>query len=114
MVCDPTLLMSEKDYLEISKDVKEKYKYIFLYLFEDLSKTQGDKLKEFAKNNNLKIISGKSNNYYCSDKHIINAPQTFLNYMSNAEYVITDTFHGVIFSTNLEKNIWLLIEKKSK
>ena len=87
--------------------------HILLYLFKDLTKNQSEELKRFAQENNLKIISG-TNNYSCCDKCIVNAPQSFLNYMIKADYVITDTFHGAIFSTNLQKRFIAINRNKQK
>ena len=112
LVCDPTMLLTKDDYVEMEKTKKES-NYIFLYLGAKLSKSQADNIKEFAKKNNLKIIGGIRNDEYC-DKCIVNTPYNFLNYMIYADYVITDTFHGTIFSVNLEKNFVVIDENKKK
>ena len=112
MVCDPTLLISKDDYSNIELNPKDE-KYIFLYLFSPLSEIHVNQLKEFAKKNNLKIISGVTYFSY-ADKCIVNAPNSFLNYMLYADYIITDTFHGTIFSINLEKNFVAIDRDKKK
>lgn len=112
LVCDPTLLLTKDDYRNIETAPREN-KYIFLYLFNTLSDEQIEDIKEFAKKNNLQIISGVNNYKYC-DKCIVNAPNTFLNYMIYADYIVTDTFHGTIFSINLEKNFVVINREKKK
>lgn len=113
IVCDPTLLLTRQEYLNMGKNPKEKKNYIFLYLFSKLSKDQAKNIKEFAQKHNLKIIGGVNNDEYC-DKCIVNSPNNFLNYMLYADYIITDTFHGTIFSANLEKNFVVINRNKQK
>ena len=113
LVCDPTMLLSKSDYKLMEQKPIEKNDYIFLYLFENLSIKNEDELKQFAKKNNLKIYSRKQNNKF-ADKCVENSPSSFLNYMLNAKYVITDTFHGTIFSINLEKEFVVIDRNKNK
>lgn len=103
VVCDPTLLLDKKDYAAMAGDVPEK-NYIFLYLFQPLAEKHARELAAFAKEKGLKIICGSMGDMgVACDKTIVNSPYAFLSYMLHADYVITDTFHGTIFSTNLEK-----------
>lgn len=111
-VCDPTFLLDKADYLKMVSKPKEP-PYIFLYLFDDLNLQQVSELINFAKDKRLKIISGIDRDKI-SDKVIINAPKSFLQYMSFAEYVITDTFHGAAFSINLEKQFVVVDRNKNK
>ena len=112
LVCDPTILL-DKDNYDILISKKESNKYIFTYLFENLSESQINQIKLFAKNKNLKIISGTKKFNWC-DKRISNSPDSFLSYVSGAEYVITDTFHGTIFSTIFNKNYVVINRDKKK
>ena len=112
IVCDPTLLLTKDDYIKIEK-VPMTEKYIFLYLFSPLNKKQIEELQKFAKEKKLRIINGIKKENYC-DEYIINSPYTFLNYMLYADFIITDTFHGTIFSVNLEKEFISINRKKKK
>lgn len=113
IVCDPTMLLSKEDYINIENTRIEKDKYILMYLFQDLSKEQIQNVKEFASENKLKVINILNTSKWC-DKNIVNTPNNFLNYMLYADYVITDTFHGTIFSANLEKNFITINRNKNK
>ena len=93
--------------------IPKKKDYIFLYLATQLSKNQIKDIKEFAEKNDLKIISTIFDREYC-DRYIVNNPNNFLNYMIYADYIITDTFHGTIFSANLEKNFVVINRNKQK
>lgn len=113
IVCDPTLLFEKKDYIELVGPKRESKKYIYLYLFEDLDAKQIQNIKLFAKNNDLKIIDGTQNKKW-ADKLLPNTPDIFLNYMYYADYIITDTFHGTIFSINFQKQFVSIDRKKNK
>ena len=70
-------------------------------------------IKKFAKDNNKKIISlGYYHDFV--DKVIVCNPYKVLAYIKNADYVITDTFHGTIFSAIFEKKFVSLIRKSNK
>lgn len=112
IVCDPTFLLTKEDYRKIESVPKDE-KYIFLYLFSPLSQIQIEELQKFAKEKKLKIINGIKKEAYC-DKYITNSPYTFLNYMLYADFVITDTFHGTIFSVNLDKEFISINRQKKK
>lgn len=100
-VCDPTLLYNKEYYQHLAKRI-EKDNYIYLYLFDDLSNNQKKEIEEFASKNNLKIINGTTGRCKMG-KSVDKSPYSFINYMVYADYVITDTFHGTVFSVNLER-----------
>ena len=112
MVCDPTLLLCGDDYKKfISESIDGDY--IFVYTFSDLTKSQKSEVIEFAKKKKLRIISGVHKFDFCDDV-IVNTPYMFLKYMINAKYVITDTFHGTVFSANLQKQFVVINREKNK
>lgn len=113
VVCDPTLLFNKNEYKNIIYKRIEKEKYIYLYLFNDLSDIQKKNIKKFAMNNNLIIIDG-TNDKKWANKSIYNTPELFLNYMFYADYIITDTFHGTIFSINFNKKFVVINRNKNK
>lgn len=113
-VCDPTMLLS-KEYYEKIIERKMETDYIFLYLFTDLSEEQSVQIKKYAKENKLKIIRGVNGvTMKSADYSTENSPMVFLQYMIYAKYVITDTFHGTIFSINLNKQFITMNRGKNK
>lgn len=113
VVCDPTLLLELKDYKSLAKPVGGDY--IFIYLFKALSKDQDRELKDFASENGLKIVVGTYRNIVSQPyDFIINNPTDFMGHMLGAKYVVTDTFHGTIFSANLQKNFVVIDRSKKK
>ena len=86
---------------EFIYDIKED-KYLLIYSFNDFEKNIVDEIKKFAKEKKLKIISiGKK--YDWTDKNIVGSLKSFITYYNSADYVITNTFHGNVFSIIFNK-----------
>ena len=106
---DPTLLLERKDYEELLKENSIKEKYLLIYALgpdERLTEIA----KKIANEKNLKIVElndFKKFNYFC--KQISNAgPEDFLTLIKNAEVVVTNSFHGTIFSIIFEKDFYTI------
>lgn len=107
-VLDPTLLLSQKDWADLFGLNKGKHreKYILLYSVPH-TKLLKNICNHFSSKLNLPIYSINQNPYssFRISRHIKSAgPKEFLDLFFNAEFVITDSFHGVCFSTNFNKN----------
>ena len=75
-----------------------------------ISNSEADWIKEFAKNNHLKVYSiGGAQK--CADKFIDCSPFEVLAYFKNAKFIITDTFHGTIFSIIMHRNFSTIVRK---
>lgn len=93
---DPVLIW---DFSNI-KDVQIKLKnYIILYVYPGrLSRKEEAAIKRFAKNHDKKIITLGMYQRIADDNTPLDDPFSIFSYFKNADYVITDTFHGSIFS----------------
>lgn len=121
-VLDPTLLLSAKEYIDgLSLDLhKDKYPYIFYYSLSGIN-TVRKHLKAIKR-----ITKGKPYYIYVNTpyayipgnnkmKNIVDiGPIQFLNYILNAEYIITDSFHGTAFSINFEKPFYSICKPEGK
>ena len=109
---DPVLVSN----IEIPEDTKKvQHKdYIIVYAYTDrINKQESKVIKEFAKKYNKKIISiGTYQN--CADIHLVLNPFEMLEYIKNADYIITDTFHGTIFSVKYNKKFATIIRDSNK
>ena len=75
-----------------------------------ISNEEADWIAEYAKKKNLKVyaIGGIQK---CADRFVDCSPFEVLAYFRNAEEVITDTFHGSIFSVITHRPFTTLIRK---
>lgn len=99
VVLDPTLLLPREEYNEIKTIPNIKDKYIFVYMMEHnpdvvafankVSTATGLPIVQRRPN---KIFKNEIASCYTSD------PGDFLGLIENAEYVITNSFHGTVFS----------------
>ena len=110
---DPVLIYDFKNDKNFSFERKTDEKYMILYAYNDrISKEEAKIIKEFAKKNNLKLYSiGGAQPY--ADKFIDCHPYDIFAWFKNAEFVVTDTFHGSIFSI-VANRPFVTIVRKSK
>lgn len=114
VVVDPTLFLMNKDYMQI-EEVNHEDDYIMIYSCgQGIGLESLEKIKKFARQENLKVISVGKYVKGC-DKSVAANPFEFLGYMDKAKYVITDTFHGTVFSIIYEKQfVSYGVSKKSE
>lgn len=110
-VCDPVFLLDSSDwrtlYKKRSKFVKRE-RYILIYPMGSGVETVIQKGYELAQKEGLPLYCISASQR--KDKHIskmLNVdPYTFLSLIDNADYVITNSFHGTSFSIIFEKKFW--------
>lgn len=106
VVLDPSLLLDKDEWLEKIEDkkpVSPKEKYIFLYILGD-NEEHVEYAKQVSKITGLKLIAIETKYGKVKDLELIPAdPFDFVELVNNASYVLTDSFHGLAFSINLEK-----------
>ena len=86
-------------------------KYMILYAYSGrISDEEADWIAAYAKKKSLKVyaIGGIQK---CADRFIDCSPFDVLAYFKNADEILTDTFHGSIFSTITHKKFTTLIRK---
>lgn len=86
-------------------------KYLILYAYAGrISNDEADWISAYAKRKSLKVyaIGGIQK---CADRFVDCSPFEVLAYFRNAEEVITDTFHGSIFSVITHRPFTTLIRK---
>lgn len=116
-VIDPTLLLSKEDYEIIEEKPKMKSKYVLVYfLCEDevLSKCAA----WLAEVKQLEIVEIHFYKVQGINPYTINradcGPQEFLGYFSDAEYILTNSFHGCVFSIIYNKKFWAIYDKDDR
>lgn len=98
---DPVLLYGFRKETECWNSGKwEKHApYMLIYAYHGSMDSQGEvkKIKEYARKNGLKLVSCGYYHAWC-DENVNAGPKEFVEMMSQAEYVVTDTFHGTVFA----------------
>ena len=107
-VLDPTLLLEENDYDKFILD-NDYGEYVLIYALgpdERLTKIA----TKIAKEKNVKIIElndKKIENHFC--EQVSDAgPDEFLTLIKNAKAVVTNSFHGTIFSIIFKKEFYTI------
>lgn len=112
VVLDPTLLFTGEQWMEIQQqEPLTEGKYIFCYLLGD-NPLQREFIKRVKEKTGCKIVALQQlDDYIPSDEGFADeapyvGPREFLNYIRNAEYVFTDSFHCSVFSILYKKNFF--------
>lgn len=102
---DPTLLLTTEDYDEIIDEVPEYEPYLLLYsrrhspqmeaYAEKLAEEHGWKIVEIS----LRATNGERGHIMRYDAGV----EEFLSLVKHAEYVVTNSFHGMIFSVQFRR-----------
>lgn len=111
---DPTLLLSEQEWLPVTGDREVSGKYIFWYTMI-YKKEICDIVVEIGKKYGLPIyvLDAKEWSrralYLRGIKLARNGgPSSYLSLVKNAEMVITSSFHGTVFCNVFKKNFWYI------
>ena len=110
---DPTVLLDSKTWdILVSKSNLKVDKFIFVYLMQD-SEILREKAMQIAEEKDLKILYiGMVNNINIKGKNMKGASvEDFLWMIKNAEYVVTNSFHGIMFSLFFEKIFYWAYQK---
>lgn len=109
VVLDPTLLYPPEDY-----DFDYEKPYIAVYLFYGALKDEEiNEIKNFAKKKNMPLISAGQYISWCDlSVHSHNGDPFYI--YKNAQYVITNTFHGTAYAINHNSRFVALVKGKTK
>lgn len=113
-VVDPTLLI-EKEVWKEKFHIEKRHgqPYILCYMFRGIKKAMLKKIKYYAKENNLRIIfipmSVQETLYDLKNGSDASyGPKEFVELFYNASYVVTNSFHGLLFSLIMNKPFSLI------
>lgn len=113
LVCDPTLLLTKEEWeKEASKEKIYNEKYILCYFLG--SNIEHRKFAERLKEKTgLKIVSlnhadeyVKYSDNFCDYAPFDIGPREWIKLVENAEYILTDSFHGTVFSLLFNKKFF--------
>lgn len=101
VLVDPAMLLSIDDWNKIVVPCKKK-EYVFVYVLGEITPAYSAYILELE-NSGLKIIDILRDARYAGGH-----PGNFVGYIRDAEMVVTDSFHGTVFSLLYHKPITLL------
>lgn len=111
-VVDPTLLHSKKFWDELVRDVPwQKKKYLLCYFLEN-KEWYFVYAKRLAKKLHLEIVLLPNKWDYISSEYVTKTgvgPKEFVSLIKHSEYVLTDSYHGCIFSLIYERDFQYLL-----
>ena len=113
-VLDPSLLFDKYKWSKISSKKIKNDNYILVYNL-NRNKRIHEYAIELSKKTgfNIKYITYQLHDFYKKGKMYCNTSvENYLSLIENAQYVVTDSFHGVAFSINFNKNFMVIYPKK--
>ncbi|MBQ8422415.1 MAG: polysaccharide pyruvyl transferase family protein [Bacteroidales bacterium] len=106
-VLDPTMLLRKEDYLSLCKELpRNKEPFVFAYIL-DMTEEKQQMAEKMAKEYGCKIL------YLTADK--VKAEDTIEKWLANfrdAVYVVTDSYHGTVFSLIFKKQFYCFYNDK--
>ena len=113
VVCDPTMLFNKDFYRSLFPDNKNYTDMVFVYYFGKVPDQLQQYIYKYAEEKKKKICvmgdSMKGDIVYS-----VYSPQQFLKCFLYADFIVTNTFHGTIFSVNFEKQALFNSDNKKK
>ena len=107
LVLDPTLLLNEKDWQSFYK--KELYSSGYIYVYTVFnSPTLWDFAYKLSQKTGKKIRTIRYSKLHKPEAEccFTAGPSEWLSHLSDADYVVTNSFHGVAFSINFNKQFF--------
>jgi hypothetical protein len=105
-VLDPTLLLTADNYRSLYKNeqpVSPGKPYLFLYLLGNKTRFSVETVYQQAKEKNLEVVYVSGNVQMDKHKKVYATIPQWISLIDNAEYIITNSFHGCVFSLIFHK-----------
>lgn len=90
-----------------------RYLLVYAYGQRIRSREEIEAIQAFAKARNLKTVAVGGSQFWC-DYYVPVSPFRMLDYFYHAQYVVTDTFHGAIFSVLHKKQFAVILRKTNR
>lgn len=111
---DPVLIYNFRQEIDqvALPNLPEKYCVVYSYYNRIHTMDEIDAINKFCKRHQLTPIAIGAPQFWIKD-YIVCSPFQCLKIFENAEFVITDTFHGTIFASKLSKRFAVLTRKSN-
>ena len=110
VVADPTLLMRPEEWDALKTKIQLPEHYVLCYFLDEPSNEVKTAIRGYVSDNKKTIVA--LGHFECNDLpqetviHPSAGPCEFLTIISNADMVITDSYHGMLFAINYHKKFW--------
>lgn len=112
IVADPTLLIPSEEWSNLEKEINVPLKFILCYFLDNPSEDVKNSIEATASKDNFDIVILGSLENLSSELNRIHRPSAgpgeFLYLVKNASMVITDSYHGMLFSIIYKKQFWAI------
>lgn len=107
VMLDPTLLLTKDDYEKIIDDCYSEKHDVAVYFVMDYENKilEDENFKRLFPNKKIVNIKGEVKSYPYGDVFVFNSVSKWLDGFRKAEYIVTDSYHGVIFGIIFNKKI---------
>lgn len=113
-VLDPTLLYDFPVYEDaFTRKIKQE-KYLLMYFCERLPEEGHQKIRDYADAHGWKIYGAGEYAKYYSEITINVSPFQWVEMFRNAQFVLTGTFHGAVFSLITQRNFAAYVTNPSR
>lgn len=115
LVLDPTLLLTSQEYDKICSEPIMKEPYVLLFSWNG-AKEAVEVTKKIAKELKCKpiyIVAPPRAMFSGIERKLDVGPKEFLSLIKNAEFVVTNSFHGTVFSALYEKPFVSVVSGKA-
>lgn len=111
VTCDPTLLLTEEEWMKIADPEKNGKKYIFAYSTSTRPNFVSF-LKKLSRQTGLPVVQVTWSAVDAIKQRSLTfpTPQRWLRLLHDAEYVVTNSFHGTAFSVLFHKTFFVAIQ----
>lgn len=109
MVCDPVFLLSKEDWEKLAAPIRRSKKFILFYnlLNKQESVSFANSLSQKTGLPIIEVNKKLTPSRFMSKRYVSCASvERFLGLIRDAEYVVSNSFHGVAFSIIFEKNFY--------
>jgi hypothetical protein len=111
-VLDPTLLLTRNDYLKLLPEEEIKSKSLFVYILDDdfLKKKVVSRVGQILSLSPFRVEAKpfETNDFFAVDEYIVPPVENWIAAFRDAEYIVTDSFHGCVFSIIFKKDFLVI------
>ncbi len=108
VVLDPTLLLTKREWLNFASETSER-NYILSFFLGETNIRHRMWVENLAKEKKCKILTlpMRKIDFNFGDRQLFDAdPQKFISLIANAKFICTDSFHGLAFAINFNKDFY--------